>query len=172
MPNSYESYEKKRPIHKIPYSGTEKIMELIGLIGILINIILLIKYWPSLPSTIPTHFGFSGKPDSFGGKGTLFIMPIILLVLYFGLTILSRFPHVYNYLTPITENNAKVQYHIARKMMVCLKAEVVFTFTYIEWNTIMAALGNVKGLGLIFLPVTMIIIFGTIGYYIYRSIKA
>ena len=43
--------------------------------------------WPDLPEQIPTHFGIEGKPDAWGGKGSIFVAPGILsgvgLVLFF-----------------------------------------------------------------------------------------
>src|SRR3984957_13947981 len=37
----------------------------------LVPVFYLGAIYNSLPETIPTHFGFSGKPDSFGSKNTL-----------------------------------------------------------------------------------------------------
>jgi len=163
--------EEKRPKVYIPYSTFEKLLEVVSVLGVLINLIMLIKYYSVLPHTIPIHFGPSGKPDDFGGKGTLFILPIAAFVLYSLLTVLSKFPHVYNYLTPITEENAKAQYHNGRKLIIYLKTEIICIFSYIQWGTINVALGKLQGLGLTFLIVFLSLVFGTVGYFIYCSIK-
>jgi len=163
--------EKKRPIIHIPYSILEKLLEVTAALGIIINLIILIKFFSMLPNTIPTHFDAAGTPDNWGSKGALLILPIVAFVLYALLTLLSRFPHIYNYLTEITDENAKAQYHNARTLMICLKTEIIFTFSYIQWLTIAVALGKANGLGPAFIIIFLAAIFGTIGYYIYRSIK-
>jgi len=60
----------------------------------LIPVFYLAAIYGSLPETIPTHFGFSGKPDHFGDKQSLWITGIILaivsLCVYFLLSNLYR----------------------------------------------------------------------------------
>jgi uncharacterized membrane protein len=47
--------------------------------------------WPSAPDEIPTHFGGSGEPDSYGGKFEgLLILPLSALGLYVLLLVLPR----------------------------------------------------------------------------------
>jgi len=48
-------------------------------------------------STIPVHYGFSGQPDAWGGKIELLELPVVSVLLYFGLTLLARYPHKFNY---------------------------------------------------------------------------
>jgi len=51
--------------------------------------------YPSLPSTIPTHFNISGEADGFGGKDTIFlgpgIMSVVGLFTFFLLSNLKNF---------------------------------------------------------------------------------
>lgn len=51
--------------------------------------------YPSLPSTIPTHFNMSGEADGFGGKDTIFlgpgIMSVVGLFTFFLLSNLKNF---------------------------------------------------------------------------------
>lgn len=162
----------KRPKLKISYSLFEKFIELIGILGLILIIVITIFYYNKLPNVIPTHFNAAGKANGWGGKGSLIILPIIVYILYIGLTILKKYPHIYNYICEITELNAREQYQSARTMITLLKAELVYFFAYIQWGTIKSASTNSEGLSLWFLPITLIIIFGTIGYYIHKSIKA
>ena len=41
--------------------------------------------WPVLPERIPVHFGFSGVPDEYGPKGSVFFLPSGALILYLTL---------------------------------------------------------------------------------------
>ncbi|MEW5925744.1 MAG: DUF1648 domain-containing protein [Candidatus Zixiibacteriota bacterium] len=161
-----------RPTIKLPYTGVEKTFELVAAAGLLLSIFLIINYWTSLPDEVPSHFGMSGKPDAWSGKGLLIVLPLVSLFLYALFTIVSRFPQYANYLIKITEQNVERQYRMARQFMAILKAELIWVFTLINWASIAVALGRCEGLGVLFLPIFLVIVFGTIGIYIYKSVKA
>ncbi|HEY5560874.1 MAG TPA: DUF1648 domain-containing protein [Clostridiaceae bacterium] len=160
-----------RPKLKISYSIYEIIMELISVIALLINIWLLLKYYKLLPNTIPTHFNAAGVANGYGSKSSIFILPIIAFIICFFLTILSWFPNIFNYPKPITAENADYQYRSARQLMIIMKTEIIISFTYIEWTSLNAALGKAKGLGLWFLPIFLIAIFGTLAIYIRKALR-
>lgn len=161
----------KRPVIKLPLTKSEKILELVSGLGVLLNLILTIVAWEIVPDKIPTHFGGSGMPDSWSGKEALFLLPFGVILLYLLLSVVSKYPHTFNYPCKITEENAKAQYQIARSLLVFLKTEIIWSFTYIQWMTVQVAIGKAAGLGGIYLPIFLIIIFGTIGVYFYKAIK-
>ena len=132
----------------------------------------LIYFWPVLPETIPTHFGFSGEPDAWGSKTTLLILPLTSLVLYVILTVVGLFPHSYNYLWAITEKNALEQYVLAKALIGSLKVEIIWLFSYMVWKIIMISLRKADGMGDGLVLVFLAIIFGTVGIYFYRSARA
>jgi uncharacterized membrane protein len=162
---------EKRPKIKIYYSIYEVIIELISIIAIFINVYLLLKYYKVLPNVIPTHFSGTGLPDGYGSKSSILILAGINFIMYIVLTILSRFPRVYNYIKPITKENAEYQYKCARQLIIIIKAEFVVIFTYIGWRSIKVALEKVSGLGTGFLPVILVVIFGTLAIYIRKCLK-
>lgn len=53
-----------------------------------------------------------------------------------------------------------------------LKTEIVFLFAFIEWQTIQLAMGKADGVGIWFLPGTLLVIFGTVGICMYRSYRS
>lgn len=161
-----------RPVLQMPKSSLEIGLETAAALGILTMLYVTIKSWPLIPQTIPHHFGASGSPDAWGGKWTLWLLPGISLVLYVGLTILSRYPHIYNYPWPITEKNAAAQYHLALSLIGALKAEIIVVFAYLQQQTIQVALGKAEGLGVAFLPIFLILIFGTVGIYFVKAFQA
>jgi uncharacterized membrane protein len=164
--------QTRQPKLKVPRSQTESILEFISGGVLLFLIILLFQNWERIPDSIPTHFGASGKPNSWGNKYTLLLLPSVLIIIYSGLTILSRYPYVYNYPWRITEENAERQYLLARTFLCWLKLEIILLFTFIEWTTIQVALGDNEGLGLMFIPISLIVVFGTIGIYFWLAYKA
>lgn len=161
--------KNKRPVIKLPLTNTEKVLEIISGIGILLIFILTAASWRIMPEQIPTHFGASGIPDGWGGKESLVFLPIGSFLLYLLLSVVNRYPHTFNYPWKITEENAKIQYQNARYLMVFLKAEIIWSFTYIQSITIQVALGKAGGLGYAYLAIFLTVLFGTIGVYFYKA---
>lgn len=162
----------KRPVIKIPYSPLDVIFEILTVIGIVSVLLLLITKWKYIPNTVPTHFSASGIVDSWGNKWSLMTLPCVGILFYVLLTIVSKFPHIFNYPWPITEDNVQSQYRIGRLMIISLKAEMVWLFTYLEWQSIQVSIGKAQGLGIAFLPIMFLVIFGTMGVLIYKAYKA
>jgi uncharacterized membrane protein len=53
-----------------------------SLLIVLLMILLPFGYafyqWPNLPDSIPTHFGIDGKPDAWGRRESIFMLPLIM----------------------------------------------------------------------------------------------
>ena len=133
--------------------------------------VLFLYAFFKLPLTIPIHFGASGKPDGYGNKAILFILPVIGTLIYFGLTWLNQYPQVYNYPIKITEANAQQQYTRATRMMRFLKVAILFIFALIILFTYLTATGFTNGLGSWFLPFSIAIFFAPTIYFIIQSVK-
>jgi uncharacterized membrane protein len=155
-----------RPKLHIPRSPLEKALELVSVLGMIVIALTLLLSWSGIPATIPTHFGVSGQPNSYGSKATLLLLPGIAVFLYALLTTLSFFPQVYNFPWRITEQNAWAQYRLARQMLGWLKAELIATFAWLNWEIIQTALGKANGQVFWFLPVALVVVFGTLGLYL------
>lgn len=147
-----------RPRLEIPRSPLENTLTVLSVLGLIFAFYLLFQYLPNLPDIVPTHYNFSGQIDSWGSKYTLAILPGAALFVFLMLTILERYPHVYNYPFPLTQKNVRTQYALSRSLLIWMKFEIVYFFIYIEWKTIQAALGMAKGLG----PEFLFLFIGTI----------
>lgn len=108
-----------------------------------------------LPTIIPTHFNSSGQPDDYGNKLTLFILPILSTIIYFSLTQLNKYPHIFNYMTKITDDNAQKQYIIATRMLRILKLAILVIFSFIVLFTYLTTIAVTNGLGFWFLPLIL-----------------
>ncbi|BBI31043.1 DUF1648 domain-containing protein [Cohnella abietis] len=164
--------EQVKPKITIPLTKLEYFINIICVIALIGPILYIAKEMSSLPAEIPIHFNGKGEPDGWGGKRMLFLLPAISVALYYVLSALSRSPHVFNYAVPITEANAATQYLLARKMIVWLKLELIIIFGYIEWATVQSAYNHENGLGIWMLPVVLVVVFGTLGFYLSRSYKS
>lgn len=161
----------QRPNIKVEVTNFERILGIISFVILVMLWIYLFMNWSSVPDKIPTHFGFSGTVDAWGSKSSIIFLPIIMTVLYLMMTILAAFPQYYNYSVPITPENATAQYKNARTLMLWLTLQLVATFSYITLMMIQVGLGKAKGFGLWFLPVFLVVIFGTAIYYIIKMNK-
>lgn len=165
------SRKAKRPVIDLPITSIELILEFIGIGAIFTTFVLLSKYWPVLPEIVPTHFGISGEPDGWGGKASLFLLPVTGTFLYVCMWFLSKYPHIYNYPVTITEDNAPGQYLMGRKIINWMRTFVVVLFGCLEWISIQTALGNSPGPGPWFIAVVVLFSFVPPIYYIIKARK-
>jgi len=98
---------EERPKIKLELTTADNTFEIIGWLLIISVWGLTITNYANLPETIPTHYNGAGQADGFGGKATILTLPLIATVLFVGLTILNKFPHIFNYPTNITQDNSK-----------------------------------------------------------------
>jgi uncharacterized membrane protein len=168
--SSYKAMVKPmRTKLEIPRTRLEIYCEVVAAITVAFVFIYLSATWTTLPDKVPTHFNFAGTPDQWGSKYTLLLLVGVTFVLYVGLSILSRFPHIYNYPFAITEKNRRQQYLLARQMMTTLKAELVCVFVFITWQTVSVARGRAADLTGWFIPVFLGVVFGTIIVYFIKA---
>lgn len=160
-----------QPVLHLPKTGVEKMMDRISLLLIVINMIYLIGVWNTLPEQVPIHYNFKGQVDGWGGKSVIWLLPTISFILWFGLTMMERVPHFFNYPIEITEKNAAFQYKNARMMSVFLKVEMILFFLYTSWESVHVAKGNEGGLGVAELPILLILILGSIAFFVTRSLR-
>lgn len=160
---------KQRPIIKLELTTTDKAIELLGWISIMAIWLLTIISYTNLPDIIPTHYNAEGDADGFGGKRMILIEPFIATVIFFGMTILNKFPHTDNYLTEITTENALKHYTDATRVIRYLKLNIVIVFGLILLQTIRHANGQADGLGVWFTPMTIALLFIPIAYYLIKS---
>ncbi|MGE7601937.1 DUF1648 domain-containing protein [Peribacillus sp. NPDC097675] len=163
--------ENNQPVLHLPKTGLEKVMDIVSLLLIIINFIYLISVWNTLPEQVPIHFNGKGEVDGWGGRVVIWLLPTISLFLWFGLTLMERVPHLFNYPIEITEKNAVFQYKNARMMSLFLKVEIILVLLYTSWQSVHAAKGDEGGLGRAELPILLILILGSIAFFVIRSVR-
>ena len=124
----------KRPKIKLQLNQTDKILEVLGWVSVVGIWALTLTNYSILPEIIPIHFNGAGKADGFGNKTHIFILPIISTLLFIGLTTLNKHPHMFNYPSQITKENAVHQYTNATRMMRVLKLVIVVLFGLIVFR--------------------------------------
>jgi len=162
---------EKRSKIKLELTGIDKAIEIAGWLSVSVIWVFTVINYNNLPDIIPIHFNAVGEADGFGEKTNILTLPIIATIIFVGLALLNKYPHIFNYPTNITKENAQRQYTIATKLIRYLNLITVLIFGYIAFTTIQNAKGQVDGLGVWFLPLSMGIVFIPIIYAIVKLTK-
>jgi len=162
----------KQPKILIPFTITDIIVEITGVISLIFFWVMLILNYSKLPQIVPIHYNTQGEVDNFGSKMSLIILAIIATVIFIGLSYFSKKPHLLNYPVEIHSHNAEKQYTIATKMLRYLKVSIVWVFFLVFYKTVQIANGQNDFLGKYFLLITLAIIFLPITYFIVQAFKA
>ncbi len=160
----------ERPKIKPKLTTADTVFEILGWILVFAVWAFTIVKYASLPEIIPIHYNLAGEADRFGGKANILTLPLIATVLFIGMTILNKYPHIFNYPTRINKDNALRQYTIATRMVRYLKFSVVLIFGLLAVETVRNAESQPSELNVWFLPLTLGIIFVPTIYYIMKSI--
>ncbi|MDR0534132.1 MAG: DUF1648 domain-containing protein [Verrucomicrobiales bacterium] len=160
-----------RPRIKILLTRTDWLLETVAwLLFVLFLTLVFIKY-SNLPKQLPVHFNMQGLPDAYGSRKHLFHSAVLGSLLFLLLSVITHFPHRFNYAVAITETNAGRQYFLAVRLIRALKPLIAADFLVIA----LTMTGLVKGLGNYFSSITILAaaaMLGTVAVYLYFSFKA
>lgn len=156
----------------VPFTILDKVIEVLSILAVLYITALLVFNYADLPNRIPTHYNFEGVPDGWGSKSTVIVVWVVAIFVYIGMTILSRYPGLYNFPVEITEQNISIQYKLAIKLVRTLKLALVVTFMLIMYSSLQVEASQQE---LIFGPYFFLIVFGItfmpIVYYFVQARK-
>lgn len=144
----------------------DKIMTILAILILLASTIFVLAKWDSLPEQIPIHYNFKGQPDAYGGTGSLVFSMVIDWTMLLTLTILSKFPHLWNTGVERTPVNAAVINRIVRDMLSVMELSLAALFGY---TMIVPVIGI--DMGVWFMPLFLGVIFGTIMVTVVRLIR-
>ncbi|WP_300382384.1 DUF1648 domain-containing protein [Clostridium sp.] len=151
---------------KTEYTKLQKLLELVGLILILLFIGFIAMSWGGLPDKIPGHYNAAGVVDRWGDKWEIIMLPIITIILYAGLSVISLFPQLWNVPQTKKESNKYLVYSTVKTMLILMKVELVANFFLINYF-------SVKGMNIpaLYTPVFLIVIFVSLIYYTWKSYR-
>ncbi|EGA90445.1 hypothetical protein GPDM_05441 [Planococcus donghaensis MPA1U2] len=164
-------YMNKHQTIEIKRSVFEKFFNAFSLFTFVFVIGFLFTQWNLMPEKIPVHYNEAGEVNRIDNKQELFLLPLIGVVLWVGMTILEKYPHLYNYLN-LTEENRRTQYKNGRLMVNVLKNEIILLFSFIIFQSTRIATGKAIGLGTAFEPVFLTVIFGSVLFFIIRMLRS
>ena len=152
---------------KIKKSKFDIIIEACCLLCLVGLLIFLIIDWKYIPNEIPGHYNAMGEIDRITSKGSLLVLPIIAWIMYIGMTVIEKYPKVWNTGVNVTEENKDRVYRTLKNMMGTIKLLLIAVFTYLTVNSAMA-----KPLPAMFLPVFLTLMFGSLIFFIVKLVKA
>jgi hypothetical protein len=151
---------------RIKYTNMQKAIELITILIILGTVLYLVITWNTIPDKIPGHFSYKGVVDRWGNKDELISLPGFSIFLYGLLSIVTKFPSMWNLPIEVTDDNKVAVTKDVRSMLLFMKLEIAIVFFYI-----LICASNSWSLGAWFLPIVIIVIFGSLIYYIRKMKK-
>lgn len=161
---------KKQPAMKIPKSLFAKFLDWLTIFVFAAVVIYLITQFSSLPDRVPGHYDGEGNVDRWGSKMELWILPGVAVLLWIPMTVLERYPHLFNYLN-LREDNIEAQYRNGQLMINVLKNESVLLFSFLIFQGIRVATGAAEGLGIFFMPIFLVVIFGSMIIFLIRMLR-
>ncbi|MCX6284264.1 MAG: DUF1648 domain-containing protein [Bacteroidetes bacterium] len=144
------------------------LLEIAALILVVALVVITAVKYAGLPQQIPTHFNASGQPDDYSHKSMIWFLTGIAFVIFTGLSVLNRFPYIFNFPVNITTENAERLYRHATRSLRLINLLTTIMFFYLTWQSIAVATGKAAGLGIWFLPVTVGAIFLVTIYMVIR----
>lgn len=128
--------------------------------------IFIIIRWSQIPETVPSHYDIIGNVDGYSGKIALIWELGIAWGILILLTVIERFPGLWNLPVKVTPQNKNKLYLITRTMMGGIKLLIALLFTC---TLLFSALA--KALPPWIMPLLMAAIFITIGGCIFAMIR-
>jgi uncharacterized membrane protein len=154
-----------------PLTITDWLLESAALVLLVGLWVLVAVAYPYLPEVIPIHFNLKGQADGFGSKDFIWLEPLVASALYTVMTLVNRRPDTFNYPVKITPENAGRQYALASRLMRYLKLIVVAVMLIIVLFVALPAMGVALALPNWLLPAFLVLIFGPVATYIWRSVQ-
>jgi uncharacterized membrane protein len=161
----------ERPRIKVRLSKWDVTVEIFAWLILALTWIYVISVYKQLPERIATHYNLAGEADGFGHKSSLLWMMVVPSIIAIGLSILNKYPHIFNYPVEITAENAAQQYQLGSRMIRGLKLAMIIIFTTIAWQTVQTSNHSTAALSVWLLPFSLLCTFVPLIYFIVKMSK-
>lgn len=145
-------------------------LTIISLLLVGLSFYLVLSNFEGLPERIPSHFGSSGQPDKYSGRSSIWTIPIVSLIIFLILLVISNIPSSFNYpvkITPANENRQKENL----LLLICLiQFEVALLNFFTVNDQLKVALGLRSQLSSAFLIMISLVLI-TIAVMLHRSVR-
>ena len=141
--------------------------ETLAALGVLFAVGVAAVHYGALPQRVPVHFDARGAVNGWGDKSSLWMVAGVACALYAGMTLLGLLPaSMIN--VPVSPERRAAAVPMAMEMVGWLKAEMVWIFAWLCAAMVRMGQGRGNGLSIWFLPVVLVVVFGTVALYLWR----
>lgn len=156
-----------QPPIKVNLSFMEQVLIATTAMGVVVIILTVAFSWSILPDSVPLRFTESTKPDSswVSKNVLLFICLAVTLFFFKGVETVNQPASHFKYPCPVTEQNAKALYRIARSEICWCNMQVMWSLVFLVQAQIRIALGEGSGMYFILLLMSALIIFATLAFH-------
>jgi len=131
-----------RPKIKVPLEGIDVVLDILSATLLILLITYAFISYSELPDTIPSHFNAMGEVDGYSDKMMIWLLPCLGVVLFIGLYILNKFPHLHNYMVNITQENALKNYRLSTRIVRVTNLFIMIIFGIIIYSMVESAKNN------------------------------
>lgn len=113
----------------------QTVLEALTLLLVIACIIGTLISYKALPDTIPTHFNAAGEIDGYNGRGSVFVMPVVSLLMYAQMTVFIFIPKVIENPNTLSQLDMRFKPLIARETISLLgecKLLCIVMFDYMQ----------------------------------------
>ena len=147
--------KSNRPKINVPVEPMDIILDLLSVAIISGTLVYAFISYADLPEIIPSHFNASGEVDGYSEKYMIWLVPVISAVIFIGLFIMNKYPHLHNYMVNITEENALKHYRFSTRIIRFTNLFVTLIFGVILYAMVQSAHGNSLKIGSWFIPAVL-----------------
>lgn len=148
---------------KTTFSKITNLISLLSVVGIVLYVIIT---WKNIPDMIPGHYNIAGEIDKYSSKNSIWILIVVQILLFTMMSVLERFPNIWNTGVQITEENVERVYTNLRNMQTYLKMMIMIYFSYMTFQSIGG--GNLHSMSVF---VFLVLVFGGMAVFLVKVFK-
>ena len=148
---------------KTIFSKITNLISLLSVVGIVLYVIIT---WKNIPDMIPGHYNIAGEIDKYSSKNSIWILIVVQILLFTMMSVLERFPNIWNTGVKITEENRERVYTNLRNMQTYLKMMIMIYFSYMTFQSIGG--GNLHSMSVF---VFLVLVFGGMAIFLVKIFK-
>ena len=148
---------------KTTFSKIANLISLLSVVGIVLYVIIT---WKNIPEMIPGHYNIAGEIDKYSSKNSIWILIVVQILLFTMMSVLERFPNIWNTGVQITDENVERVYTNLRNMQTYLKMMIMIYFSYMTFQSIGG--GNLHSMSVF---VFLVLVFGGMAVFLVKVFK-
>lgn len=158
----------ERPDIKIVPAKADRYQAVTARVLLLINLVFAGWLYYSSPAIIPGHFDADGHITRYDNKAVIIIMPVIAVFIFALLSILTRYPRIYNYPSGFKKENAEAYYRSGIRLLRLVNVGIQVLFFLIQLEFYSGIKNNYLPMSWWELPVALLL---TVGLPIFISLR-